>query len=77
MALRKGNLSRDEIWTTKIAAGSETFVEKVKRRLEKIKKQGPKLLSGPDHALNEGHSTYGEWSNMFEWEIELENVNDI
>ena len=76
-ALRKGNLSRDEIWTTKIAAGSETFIEKVKRRLEKIRTQGPRILSGPDHALNEDYSAYGEWDNRFEWEIELENVNDI
>ena len=76
-ALRKGNLSRDEIWTTKIAAGSETFIEKVKRRLEKIRTQGPRLLSGPDHALSEDYSAYGEWDNKFEWEIGLENVNDI
>ncbi len=64
-ALRKGNLSRDEIWTTKIAAGSETFIEKIKRRLEKIKKQGPKLLSGPDHALNEDYSLYLDSQNFF------------
>ncbi len=76
-ALRKGNLSRDEIWTTKIAAGSETFIEKIKRRLEKIKKQGPKLLSGPDHALNEDYSSYGEWDNNLEWEIESNKGNDI
>ena len=37
----------------------------------------PGTRSGPDHALNEGYSQYGEWSNKFEWEIELENVNDI
>ncbi len=59
------------------AAYSETFIEKIKRRLEKIKKQGPKLLSGPDHALNEGHSTYGEWDNKLEWEIESNKGNDI
>ena len=34
------------------------------------------LLNCLDHALNEDYSPYGEWSNKFEWEIELENVND-
>ena len=76
-ALRKGNLSRDEIWTTKIAAGSETFIEKVKRRLEKIRTQGPRLLSGPDHALSEDYSAYGELNNKLEWEIESNKGNDI
>jgi len=53
----------------KIAAGSETFIEKVKRRLEKIRTQGPRLLSGPDHALNEDYSAYGELDNKLEWEF--------
>jgi len=37
----------------------------------------PGTPSGPDHAPDEDYSPYGEWSNKFEWEIELENVNDI
>ncbi len=48
-----------------------------KNSFERIKKQGPKLLSGPDHALNEDYSSYGEWDNNFEWEIEGNKGNDI
>jgi len=36
-----------------------------------------RLLSGPDHALNEDYSSYGKRDNRLEWEIELENNNDI
>ena len=52
-------------------------IEKVKRRLEKIRTQGPRLLSGPDHALNEDYSAYGELNNKLEWEIESNKGNDI
>lgn len=32
-------------------------LEKIKTCLEKIGKQEPRLLSGPDHALNEDYSS--------------------
>ena len=70
-------MSRDEVWTTEIAAGSETFIEKVKRRLEKIRTQGPRLPSGPDHALNEDYSAYGELDNKLEWEFKNNKGNNI
>ena len=34
-------------------------------------------LSGPDHALNEDYSAYGELNNKLEWEIESNKGNDI
>jgi len=37
----------------------------------------PGTPSGPDHAPNEDYSAYGGLDNRFEWEIELENINDI
>ncbi len=32
-ALKKGNLSRDEIWTKNVAVGGKPFVDKIRRRL--------------------------------------------
>ena len=62
-ALKQGNLRRNAVWTSSLAAGSEAFADKIKRRLGKIKQHGPKLLNGPDHAFREDFGLYGEVLN--------------
>ncbi len=78
-ALRKGNLTRDAIWSSNLAAGNKEFVEKIKSRLQKIKTQGPRLLSGREQALWEEPAVYGivNGMNMFDWEVESEKSNNI
>src|SRR6056297_2920257 len=77
-ALKQGNLRRNAVWTSSLAAGSEAFADKIKRRLGKIKQHGPKLLNGPDHALREGLGLYGlVGDNELGWEIEDNKSNDI
>jgi putative transposase len=77
-ALKQGNLRRNAVWTSSLAAGSEAFADKIKRRLGNIKQHGPKLLNGPDHALREDFGLYGEvLNNKFDWEIVQNKSNDI
>jgi hypothetical protein len=54
-------------------------VEKIKRRLHKIKTQGPQLVSGREQAVWEEPAGYEQSleSNMLEWKIESENSNNI
>ena len=56
--MKQGNLRRNAVWTSSLAAGSEAFAEKIKRRLGKIQQNVPKLLNGPDHALREDLKSY-------------------
>mgnify|MGYP006309554523 CR=1 FL=1 len=78
-ALHKGNLTRDAVWSSNIATGKPEFVEKIKRRLHKIKTQGPRLVSGREQTVWEEPAEYGQSleSNMLEWKIESENSNYI
>lgn len=77
--LRKGNLKRDAVWSSNLAAGKPEFVEKIKRRLHKIKTQGPRLVSGREQAVLEEPAAYGRLvvNHMFEWEFESEKSNHI
>ncbi|KXB09006.1 hypothetical protein AKJ60_01290, partial [candidate division MSBL1 archaeon SCGC-AAA385M11] len=42
--LKKGNLSRDDIWTSDVAVGDESFVNKIRKHLGLI---GPKKPPAP------------------------------
>ena len=70
--LKQGNLSREEIWTTEVAVGSESFVEKIRKNLGFI---GKKRISGfkrnEPMAVQEeiAEYGYGQSSNQLEWEI--------
>ena len=71
--LDKGNLTRDAVWSSNIAAGSIEYMEKIKRRLQKIKTRGPRLLSGRNQAVWDESAEYGIHmdTNKLEWEIGL------
>jgi putative transposase len=61
-ALRKGNLSRDEIWSSKLAVGDAGFVEQIKKNVGRwVSKM----------AVNEDLAQYGQHSeitgNSLEW----------
>jgi hypothetical protein len=63
-ALRKGNLSRDDIWTVNLAVGDDGFVEKVKKSVGRfVAKMN----------LREEPAAYGRVEqiseNSLEWEI--------
>jgi putative transposase len=63
-ALRKGCLSRDDIWTVKLAVGDDGFVEKIKKGVGRfVRKMN----------LKEELATYGpvDWDseNSLEWKI--------
>ena len=70
--LKQGNLSREEIWTTEVAVGSESFVEKIRKNLGFI---GKKRISGfkrnEPMAVQEeiAEYGYGQSGNQLEWEI--------
>ena len=67
------------LYASSIAAGNKEFIERIKRRLHKIKTQGPRLVSGREQAVWEEPTAYGlpVESNMFDWEIESEISNNI
>jgi len=71
-ALEKGNLSREEIWTTDVAVGSESFVEKIRNSLGFISKKRKPVFKGKrPMAVQEeiAEYGYGQSSNQLEWEI--------
>jgi hypothetical protein len=63
-ALRKGCLSRDDIWTVNLAVGDEGFVERIKkgvgRFVSKMNVKEEPATYGPVDQISE---------NSFEWKI--------
>ncbi len=70
-AIRKGNLSRDDVWSSEVAIGDLSFIEKIKKRLGLF-------VSHPErqHTINEEKSHYGQHAdipvNYLEWDCFLE-----
>jgi putative transposase len=65
-SIRKGNLSRDNIWTTELAVGSKSYVEQLRLKM------GYTSKVTPGHpAVHDEQSPYGgrRESNALEWEI--------
>ena len=62
--MRKGNLSRDDIWTVNLAVGDDGFVEKIKksvgRFVRKLNVKEEPAAYGPVEQVSE---------NSLEWEI--------
>ena len=71
-ALKKGNLSRDEIWTKDVAVGSDSFIEKVRKRLGFVgTKNIPRSKSSQMHSVQEETSLYGLKNENIELEWEI------
>ena len=71
-AIRKGNLSRDDVWSSEVAIGDLSFIEKIKKRLGLF-------VSRPEqrqHTIYEEKTHYGQHAdipvNYLEWECFLE-----
>ncbi|GAB6057147.1 hypothetical protein JCM31598_02640 [Desulfonatronum parangueonense] len=64
-AIRKGSLSRDEIWTVELAVGSKGFVDMLRMKM------GAALRKEPVAHLHENPGGYGQdkRENMIEWEV--------
>jgi putative transposase len=63
-AIRKGNLSRNEIWSVELAVGSQSFVDMLRLKMGAMPRESPV-------SAHEGFDDYGveEGENMLEWEI--------
>jgi putative transposase len=63
-AIRKGNLSRNEIWSVELAVGSQRFVDMLRLKMGAMPRESPV-------SAHEGFDDYGveEGENMLEWEI--------
>ncbi len=63
-AIRKGNLSRNEIWSVELAVESQNFVDMLRLKMGAMPRESPV-------SANEGFDDYGveEGENMLEWEI--------
>jgi len=66
-AVKRGNLSRDLVWTREVAVGKKSFVEKIRKKLGLTSK-----LPANSPAIREDLAGYGEPipENMLEWDIE-------
>jgi putative transposase len=64
-AIRKGSLSRDEIWTVELAVGSKSFVDMLRLRM------GADPRKMPVAVAHENSGGYGQdkRDNMIEWEV--------
>jgi len=65
-AIRRGNLSRNEIWSVELAVGSKSFVDMIRLKM------GAMLQGKSDFAtMREDKRKYGQESseNMLEWEV--------
>jgi len=71
-AIKRGNLSRDTIWTREVAVGKKSFVEKIRKKLGFISK-----LPDDSPAICEDLAGYGEQipENMLEWDVEELDVS--
>jgi len=71
--LKKGNLSRDEIWTSDVAVGDESFVSRIRKRLGLIGPTKPPVSANKteSNAVREEDAQYGRYTgrNELEWEI--------
>jgi len=71
--LKKGNLSRDEIWTSDVAVGDESFVSRIRKRLGLIGPTKPPVSANKteSNAVREEGAQYGRYTgrNELEWEI--------
>ena len=65
-SIRKGNLSRDNIWTTELAVGSKSYVEQLRLKMGYTSK-----VTQDHSAVHDEQLPYGDRmeSNMMEWEI--------
>jgi hypothetical protein len=66
-AIKRGNLSRDNVWTTEVAVGKKSFVEKIRKKLGFTSK-----LPDDSPAICEDLASYGEQipENALEWDVE-------
>jgi putative transposase len=64
-AIRKGSLSRDEIWTVELAVGSKSFVDMLRMKMVAAPRKEPVAH------LHENSGGYGQdkHENMIEWEV--------
>lgn len=66
-AIKRGNLSRDDVWTKEVAVGKRSFVEKIRKKLGFTSK-----LPDDSPAIREDLAGYGEQipENELEWDLE-------